>query len=176
MLPVNLPATEAADPALHAPQRRRRPDLTPTQRAIGLLSRREHSGRELTRKLQAKGVTAEDADAAVDRLREAGWQDDTRFAQSLARMRANAGYGPVHIRAELGTHRLDAETIRAALDAVEAEHDWHANARDLVRRRFGAPATLDLAKRRKAADFLLRRGFDHDALRVATRAQADHDD
>jgi SOS response regulatory protein OraA/RecX len=42
-------------------------------------------------------------------------------------------------------------------------------ARGMVRRRFGA--TLEtLPVRRKAADFLLRRGFDGDVVRAVTRA------
>lgn len=176
--PDAVDACEASAPApdIQARPRKRRPDPTPTQRALGLLTRREHSRKELARKLQAKGVAREDADRAIDRLADAGWQDDARFAESLARMRANAGYGPIHIRAELGTHGLDADAVRTALDAIEAEHDWSANARDLVRRRFGAPQGLDLARRRKAADFLLRRGFTQDDLRAAIRPGPDDDD
>ena len=39
--------------------RRQRPQPTATQRALGLLTRREHSRRELTRKLAARGVATE---------------------------------------------------------------------------------------------------------------------
>ena len=53
----------------HAPRRhRRRQEPTPVQRALGLLTRREHSRKELTRKLAARGVEKEDAQAAVARL------------------------------------------------------------------------------------------------------------
>ena len=37
------------------------------QRALGLLVRREHSRRELGRKLSAKGVERDDADQALDK-------------------------------------------------------------------------------------------------------------
>jgi len=140
---------------------------TPTQRALGLLTRREHSRRELTRKLAARGVEADEATAAVDRLADAGWQDDARFAASLVRSRASAGYGPRHIRAELGTHGLGADAVAAALATFEG--DWREQARDLVRRRFGENGPADLAQRRKAADLLARRGFDMDSIRAATR-------
>ncbi|MDV3469087.1 recombination regulator RecX [Stenotrophomonas sp. C3(2023)] len=148
-------------------RRRRRPEQTPVQRALGLLVRREHSRRELGRKLVAKGIDPEQAQAAVDRLSSEGWQDDERFAQSLVRSRANTGYGPLHIRAELGTHGLDSSAIAAAMDTFEG--DWQENARDLVRRRFGDEGPLDLPQRRKAADLLARRGFDGDSIRRATR-------
>lgn len=151
--------------------RRKRPEPTPVQRAIGLLSRREHSRRELTRKLKVRGVEDEAAKAAVDRLAQDGWQDDARFAESLVRSRTSSGYGPLHIRAELGTHGLDREAVAAALDTFDG--DWVANARDLVRRRYAAEALAELGARRKAADFLARRGFDADTIRAATRYDPD---
>lgn len=164
---------DADGPAVEPPRARRRPDPTPTQRALGLLTRREHSRKELTRKLQAKGVAREDAAQAIGRLAEAGWQDDARFAEMLARTRATTGHGPIRIRAELAMHGLDADAIRVALDAVETEVDWHASARDLVRRRIGLLG--DLRQRRKAADLLIRRGFDADTVRSATRVDSDDD-
>lgn len=155
-----------------AARKRRRPELTPQQRALGLLVRREHSRRELARKLTARGVATEDAQAAVDRMTAEGWQDDARFAEQLVRSRANNGYGPLRVRAELGTHGLDREAVAAAMDAYDG--DWAENARDLVRRRF--PGGLDdSAIRRKAADFLIRRGFSGDQVRAATRFDPDED-
>ena len=155
------------------PARRRR-EPTPAQRALGLLVRREHSQRELQRKLVARGVEKGDAESAVARLRDAGWQDDLRFACSLARSRASSGYGPLRIRAELATHGLGTETIAAAFGALAeaGEDDWGRLAADLVRRRFGAVAG-DVAKARKAADFLLRRGFDAESVRGAVRGLPD---
>ncbi len=153
-------------------RKRRRPELTPQQRALGLLVRREHSRRELARKLTARGVATEDAQAAVDRMTAEGWQDDARFAEQLVRSRANNGYGPLRVRAELGTHGLDREAVVAAMDAYDG--DWAENARDLVRRRFPGGVD-DPAIRRKAADFLLRRGFSGDQVRAATRFDPDED-
>ncbi|MGE8210451.1 MAG: recombination regulator RecX [Stenotrophomonas rhizophila] len=155
-----------------APRRKRRvSEQSPVQRALGLLVRREHSRKELTRKLQARGIETEAAVAAVDKLSEAGWQDDTRFAENLVRIRANTGYGPIHIRAELGTHGLDSEQIALAMDTFEG--DWAENARDLVCRRFGEAGPQELPQRRKAADLLARRGFDGDTIRRATRYDPD---
>lgn len=168
----DLPAAGPSGTGDGAPRRRRRPELTPSQRALGLLVRREHSRRELTRKLTARGVEDEDARAAVDRMTAEGWQDDARFAEQLVRSRAGNGYGPLRIRAELGTHGLDREAVAAALAAWDG--DWDEQARDLVRRRF--PGGFDdLATRRKAADFLIRRGFSAEQVRAATRFDPDED-
>ncbi|QNP40322.1 regulatory protein RecX [Lysobacter solisilvae (ex Woo and Kim 2020)] len=153
--------------------RRKARELSATQRALGLLTRREHSRTELTRKLASRGMDAGEVETAVANLARDGWQDDARFAESLMRARASSGHGPIRIRAELATHGLDREAITAALDTFHG--DWAEIASDLVRRRYGPVAAFDLNQRRKAADFLLRRGFDAAAIRAATRADADAD-
>jgi regulatory protein len=147
---------------------RPRRESTPAQRALALLVRREHSRPELTRKLLARGIEATEASAAVAKMTEAGWQDDLRFACSLVRSRVASGQGPVRIRAELASHGIDEATVSAAFAALAeaGEDDWLARARDLVRRRFGPDLDL-LPVRRKASDFLLRRGFDGDCVRRA---------
>jgi len=151
--------------------RRKRPELSPTQRALGLLVRREHSQKELSRKLAARGVDPDAARVAIDKLRDAGWQDDTRFAEALIRSRAATGYGPLHIRAELATHGLGREAIAVAMNDFDC--DWSANARDLVERRFGVIRANDRAARNKAVDLLIRRGFGSEHVRAATRAADD---
>ena len=160
-----------SDTGTNPPGRRRRVrEQTPVQRALGLLARREHSRKELSRKLTSRGLDAGEVQAAVDRLAGEGWQDDSRFAESLVRNRVASGYGPLRIRAELSTHGLDSDAIARAMGTFEG--DWAENARDLVRRRFGK--TLDdLAQQRKAADFLIRRGFDGSSVRAATRLDPD---
>ena len=146
-------------------RQRRRPEPTATQRALSLLTRREHSRKELVRKLTSRGMEAAEVEQAVGRLTAAGWQDDARFAEALVRARRSSGYGPARLRAELAMHGLDREAIGRALESFDG--DWAEIASDLVRRRFGPVADFDLARRRKAADFLLRRGFDGDCVRSA---------
>ena len=151
--------------------RRRGVELTPIQRAVVLLSRREHSRSELTRKLCARGLAAGEVEAAVGKLAAEGWQDDVRFAQFLLRSRVSGGYGPIRIRAELATHGLDREAVATVLSQFDG--DWAATARDQVCRRYGANVAADPALHRKAAEFLLRRGFDGDCVRSATRTDPD---
>ncbi len=143
------------------------------QRALGLLVRREHSRKELTRKLVARGVDREELEPALDTLSRQDFQNDDRFANALARSRASAGYGPQRIRAELATHGLPRETIAAALEACE--RDWSEAALELATRRFGGRDLSDPAKRRKATDFLIRRGFDQRDAVAAMRVLASGD-
>jgi regulatory protein len=136
-----------------------KPPVDPYRKALELLVRREHSRHELKRKLADRGAESGQAEEAIDRLVDIGYQDDARFARSLARTRAAAGHGPQRIRAELGTHALTSEQIADALDACEA--DWPTAARELVARRYPGAKLADPKQRRKAIEFLLRRGFDH---------------
>jgi regulatory protein len=138
------------------------------QRALGLLVRREHSRKELGRKLSVKGVEREDADLALDKLNKQDFQNDARFAAALARSRAGSGYGPSRIRAELATHALSRDDIAAALEACD--RDWNASAREIVARRYARKDLSDPVLRRKAVDFLLRRGFEQKSAYAAVRA------
>ncbi|GAB3385949.1 regulatory protein RecX [Lysobacter fragariae] len=157
----------AADPDAKSGRRGRAP-ATATQRALGLLTRREHSRKELTRKLTSRGVDASEVEVAVAKLARDGWQSDGRFAESLVRARVAGGYGPARIRAELATHGLERDAIAAALDTFNG--DWAEIASDLVRRRYGPVAAFDLGTRRKAADLLVRRGFEGDIIRAVIRS------
>jgi regulatory protein len=160
-----------SDPAAAPDRRRKRQPASTTQRALGLLVRREHSRKELARKLITRGLDADEVEAAVDKLAEAGWQDDTRFAESLVRIRTAGGYGPLHIRAELGTHGLDSDAIAEAL--LTFDGDWLENARELISRRYGTATCHDLVLRRKASDLLMRRGFPADIVQAAIRGGPD---
>ncbi|MDO5504845.1 MAG: regulatory protein RecX [Pseudoxanthomonas suwonensis] len=153
------------------PRRKRRPEATPEQRALGLLVRREHSRKELARKLVQRGVEPDQAETAVGRMQAEGWQDDARFAEALVRSRGFGGHGPIRIRAELAMHGLEPEVVAAALEAFEG--DWTAIARGLVRRRHGQFARDDRVTQRKAAALLVRRGYSADQIRAATRFDPD---
>jgi regulatory protein len=159
--------SDDADVRAPAQRKRRGRDLTPTQRALALLVRREHSRRELARKLSARGIERQDAQAAIERLSGDGWQSDARFAEMLVRTRASHGYGPLRIRAELGTHGIDRGGVEDALASFDG--DWLAVARELVMRKFGAALAGDSARQRKAAEVLYRRGFDGDTVKLALR-------
>jgi regulatory protein len=152
--------------------RRKEPGAQPPgayDTALGLLSRREHSRRDLERKLTRRGVAKDDAEAALERLERSAYQSDERFADALVRRRAGAGYGPRHILAELATHGIAAALVRAQLDA----HDWVAIATDLVRRRGrGSGVDPEVARRRVVA-LLQRRGFAAEHVRRALGAVAE---
>ncbi len=141
---------------------------------IGLLSRREHSARELTSKLARKGHAKDEISDAVGRLADRKYQSDDRFGVTIARTRVAQGYGPARIRVELKSHGLSDAAVRAAIEATEA--DWLVIAAHQLRRRFGGKAAADRDERGRRAQFLLRRGFDPATVRAVTRAEVDESD
>ena len=147
--------------------RKEPPDVPAYQQALGLLVRREHSRRELKRKLVQRGQDAGEIESALETLRRQDFQNDERFAYALARSRKSAGYGPVRIRAELSQHGLDGSLIEQAVAALPC--DWSETAKDLVERRYLRKIQTDPSQARKAVDFLLRRGFDTRTAYAAAR-------
>jgi regulatory protein len=148
-----------------------RPKPDPLQKAMELLVRREHSRRDLKRKLGLRGADPLEAEAAIEKLAGLGYQDDDRFGACFARDRAASGYGPVRIRQELAGHGLGRDQVQLAIEACET--DWSASARAQIEKRFRPEQLADADRRRKAVDFLLRRGFDHACAYSAVRADPD---
>lgn len=140
----------------------------PKSQALKLLARREHSARELTRKLKARGIGDDEAVAAVAHATAQGWQADSRFAEMLVRTRVAGGYGPVRIEAELEVAGVTADQIRAALDAAGV--DWHALALEVHGQKFGGPPASS-AERAKQYRYLQGRGFDSSQISAALKAK-----
>jgi regulatory protein len=135
-------------------------------KALALLVRREHSGRELKTKLVLRGFDAEQTDAAIDRLKQKDFQSDARFGEMLVRTRIEGGYGARWIIAELRTHGIAEEAAHGLIDV--AGPDWLQLARRQLRRRYGGKAAKNFAERAKRGGFLLRRGFDAATVKLAT--------
>lgn len=138
-------------------------------KALGLLSRREQSERELKRKLDRAGYPGDETAQALARLQEQAFQSDGRFADLLVRSRVSQGQGPRRILAELRTHGIADAQAREALEREGA--DWLILARQIYRRRFPAAASAgDRRESARRATFLLRRGFDAATVRSITHA------
>lgn len=132
-----------------------RPPLSLKARAVGYLSRREHSRAELARKLAPHAESAEQLEQLLDALERENWLSNQRFADSLAHRRG-ARYGTARVMQEAKTHKLDSEQLgelQERLRATEAER-----AREVWRKRFGTPPDTPEA-RAKQIRFMVARGF-----------------
>lgn len=87
--------------------------------AVGYLSRRDHSAKELLLKLRQKGYK-ESAEYAVEKLRSEGYVDDERFARMYLRELINIKkYGKRRIEQELYRKGVDREIVSLVLEEAE---------------------------------------------------------
>jgi regulatory protein len=142
--------------------------------AVRLLARREHSTRELKRKLQSKGHAAEEVERVVDKLAAKRLVSDERFAESFIAHHGRRGHGPLRIRAELRQQGASDEVIEAAL--ANAGIDWAQVAAEVRRRKFGHQPAKTALERAKQARFLQYRGFSADQIRAALSGSIDSAD
>lgn len=134
--------------------------------ALGLLARREHSKRELTIKLRARGCPEKIITQVVDQLAAEGMQSDARFAESFVRSRIDRGRGPLRIRAELIERGIEDDLIAEAL--LQYEDWWRDLALEAHNKRYGESAPSgDIEERSRRSMFLQRRGFTADQIRYA---------
>ena len=123
------------------------------QAALYLLARREHSATELCRKLLKKHFILSDIQAVIDTLQKEGLQSDSRYAEMIARVRFNKGYGPNYIKAYLHDKGVAANLIKIALEPYQTL--WIDKLIETYQRKYECAApSFDKAHR-----FLAQRGF-----------------
>lgn len=107
-------------------------------RAVGFLSRREHSRVELARKLAAYADpnNPSELDEVLDTLERENWLSSERFAQSLVHRRAPRK-GAALIIQELRQHNLPDEQL--AQLRQQLQHTELERARVVWQRKFGRP-------------------------------------
>lgn len=144
-----------------------------TRTALDLLARREHSRRELTRKLGGRGFPDDVIAPALDDLERSGALVEARFTESFVHSRVAKGQGPARIRAELAQRGVADEQIDGALH--EAGVDWRETIRAVRRKRFGPELPRDYRERARQARFLEYRGFGSADIRAALELDGEQD-
>ena len=131
--------------------------------ALRLLARREHSKKELGRKLQLREIEAGTIDAVLAQLADEGLQSDERFAERFAESRAARRYGPVRILGELCQKGVDRSTARNAIAGLPV--DWTEVALEALARLRGD--LTEFEDRARMSRKLHQRGFPQDTIRQA---------
>jgi regulatory protein len=144
-----------------------------TRAALTLLARREHSVRELTSKLAARGFATDVLAAVIGNLERTGALAEARFTEAFVRSRVARGQGPHRIRAELAQRGVADDEIEEALRAADV--DWREAIRGVRRKRFGSALPHDFRERARQARFLEYRGFDAAQVRAALELDGDSD-
>lgn len=141
------------------------PEQAVMDSALRLLSRREHSRRELEQKLRQRQFEEELITLVLDRLEQRQWLQDARFAQVQVRQQVYKKHGPLRIRAELQRKGVPSEDIAAALEVQDT--DWFELARACHHGRFGDAPITDFKERARRMRYLQARGFGPDHIRYA---------
>jgi regulatory protein len=137
--------------------------------AIDLLSRREHSSRELQHKLQIKGGQTEDIAAVLAWCQAEHYQSDERYCAMLLRSKVAKGYGPAIVAQAAREQGLARELVQETLAALEI--DWFALALLQYEKKFAALAIKDYQDKQKRMGFLQRRGFTVEQIQYAIQHQ-----
>jgi len=130
-------------------------------RAIGLLSRREHSRAELARKLAPHCEEPAELDALLNELERDNWLSQQRFAESLVHRRAPR-HGTRRIMQELRQHGMPEDTLTEVAERLRATELQRAH--EVWLKRFGS-APADATEYARQYRYMAARGFSPDCLR-----------
>lgn len=138
-----------------------RPGTSLKARAIGYLSRREHSRQELQRKLAPHAQDADQLEQLLDDLQRENWLSNERFAQSLVHRRA-ARQGANLVMQELRRHGLPENTISQLGQQL---HDTEADRAQAVWQKKFGKLPVDPKEYARQFRFLASRGFGSECVR-----------
>jgi len=92
--------------------------------AARALSSRSQTSSELREKLKRRAARREDVDEVVRRLKDSGYLNDKRFAESFAAWRReNQGFGKARVMRDLMVRRVAPALARQAADVAYREAD-----------------------------------------------------
>lgn len=133
--------------------------------AVSLLARRDHSESELKNKLALKGYKS-GAEEAIEKLKNGGYIDDSRFARLYVReLQTLKKYGKRRIEQELYRKGIDRDIIREVLDETEFDESELVM---LIERKY-ARYLSDEKGINKTVNALLRLGYSYGEIRDALR-------
>jgi regulatory protein len=124
---------------------------------LRLLTRREHSQKELLTKLMAKGFNKDAVLPVIEALAEQGWQSDSRYAESYTRHRLQKGYGAIAIGYELKQNGVSAFDIDNSLSAFT--DSWLEHIEQVYFKKYSHDTHLSRSEWAKRNRFLMQRGF-----------------
>lgn len=141
-------------------------------KAVDLLSRRDHSKKELIDKLRQKGH-GEYAAQAAEKLSEYGYIDDRRFAftfaEELIRLKS---YGKKRVEQELYRKGIDRDIISEVISECEFPSE---KLTELIERKYNR-YLYDEKGVNKTVNALLRLGYSYSEIRDAIREITDREE
>ena len=125
-------------------------------KALDLLSRREHSRKELYIKLTKRFDCKDEINLTLDQLEENNLLCDSRFTEEYVHSRRRKGFGPVKISMELEKRGVKDSLISSEIDKF---NDWDKLAKLSFKKRFPNGASKNFKELQKQKNFLTNKGF-----------------
>ncbi len=116
--------------------------------ALRALAGRAHSASDLASKLRRRAASQDDVAGVLARLREYGYLDDRRYAQSFAASRLeNQGFGPMRVLRDLRSRRVAPSIAQKAVASAYKDTDEPALIEAFLARKYRhTPLGLYLAE------------------------------
>ena len=125
-------------------------------KALDLLSRREHSRKELYLKLISRFESKEDINLILNKLEKNKLLSDSRFTEEYVQARRRKGFGPIKISAELEKRGISDSLISGQINIYD---DWDDLAQSTFQKRFPEGISKDFKELQKQKNFLSNKGF-----------------
>ena len=125
-------------------------------KALDILSRREHSTKELVIKLEKKFTSNSDILLTVSKLKKNNLLNDIRFTESYVAARKRKGFGPKKIEFELISKGIKDSDISYVLSE---ETGWCELAKKAFNKKFKNGPSNEINQKLKQKNFLKNRGF-----------------
>ena len=140
--------------------------IGPWERALAYLTSRPRSAKQVYDYLNKKGYDLSEIDETIERLLEANYLNDYRFAEGFARARSEGKlHGRYSLRRDLLQRGVDELTVEKAMEEVFSYIDES----EILDRAFskwirinGKPA--DQKEKKRLNDYLFRLGFEPQAI------------
>mgnify|MGYP000011445533 FL=1 len=125
-------------------------------KALDILSRREHSAKELIFKLEKKFDSTEEIFLTVSKLKKNNLLNDFRYAEAYVVARKRKGFGPKKIKFELLSKGINESDIHKVL---YEEGGWKKAAKKAFDKKFKNGPSAETNEKLKQKSFMKNRGF-----------------
>ena len=149
---------------------REKPAHSSKSYAVWLLSRRDYSAGILRNKLVLRGYSVEEADEAMAFVIANGYQNDTRYAESLARSLSRRA-GNSRLLMTMHQKKIDPATSALQLDTLAPESERVLDVAAKFKKDVAAQGMTQKLQQ-KIYRFLAYRGFSGDSIKIAMKSLA----
>tara|TARA_E500000081_G_scaffold1242_1_gene1412 strand:+ start:1140 stop:1580 length:441 start_codon:yes stop_codon:yes gene_type:complete len=130
-------------------------------KALDIISRREHSQKELTDKLIKKFNIPELVDLVINSLLDKNLINDYRYSEAYVVARKRKGFGPKKIVYELISRGINENT---ASKVINIEGGWQDAALKAFNKKYKVGIGKDFKEQNKQKVFLQNRGFSFEEI------------